>query len=323
MAELRKFPGDGRLWLGNELCAFIHIKHTLLMLDSVSLLRLGHYLAQVARILPPCRSTRSLPGIAYRCGVIICIGGMPMDGFKELSLKIDDGRKPMDFPLGRLAEYLTDFATLIGQKEFVHLAQVRDGSTMPCVLINEELEAQAIERIRQAKGQVGPPEANRAYKNIDNRLAEDNGVGAVLNERLDNLIEFPGKNREKFEVIGPFKEPAFIDGEIERVGGKDDSVPIWIKRSDGQTFHCETTKGIAKELAQHMYEPMRVMGLATRLRDEQGLWQLKKFVITGIEELSKDSLLEVVARLRSIEGDWENGPDVYADVQRIRHGEET
>ena len=34
---------------------------------------------------------------------------------------------PLTLPMARLAEYLTDFATLLGNKEYVHFTNVRRG----------------------------------------------------------------------------------------------------------------------------------------------------------------------------------------------------
>ena len=47
-----------------------------------------------------------------------------------------DAFTPATVPMARLAEYVSDLATMFGNNSYVHLARIEEGSTAPVVLVD-------------------------------------------------------------------------------------------------------------------------------------------------------------------------------------------
>ena len=78
-------------------------------------------------------------------------------------------------------------------------------------------------------------------------LCEDKTTGHLKVKRGATIYQFPGHKTPLIHeaVVQEFGE---LEGEIIRVGGKDDSVPVWIQGVDGAVNKCVATKAIAREL---------------------------------------------------------------------------
>ncbi len=94
-------------------------------------------------------------------------------------------------PLGRLAEYLTELAVMLGEEKSVHLIEVEDGSCVPVFLVEPEAEPKILERADAIKRKEAPPEAMKAAANIDEKLRKDNGKAEFVGPKDNNLIIFP------------------------------------------------------------------------------------------------------------------------------------
>ena len=118
------------------------------------------------------------------------------------------------------------------------------------------------------------------------------------------------------------KQNGTLDGEVIRVGGKDDTVPVHLR--DGPVIRTGlfTTPDIARRLAQHyLGATVRVQGTGHWLRSADASWSLKSFKIVDFEVLDETPLTEVVAGLRRVEGSrWSDVPDPVADLMNDRHG---
>ena len=142
-----------------------------------------------------------------------------------------------------------------------------------------------------------PSSAKKAFKDLDDKLAEDNAIGRILRGRA-KLIEFPGRMRHVEAKVGPIVQPGTLDGEVIMIGGRDATINIHIKAGD-QTHHCFTSKAIARRLAPHIFGPIRVRGTGTWARLESGGWVLKKFEISDFETLDETPLSKLFEGLRN------------------------
>ena len=252
-----------------------------------------------------------------------------MPEFKHLRFKIDGKIDGVDFtpttiPMARLAEYLTDLAVLLGHKESVHLIEVRDGSAMPLIYYDALEEARIFSRVRGATAGTGDPEAVDAYQKIDHRLKRDNGYGLLVNGS-SQLAEFPGARQPEPEKYPKIKERGTIVGKLRRVGGKGQTIPIWIERADRQMFYCETSERLSLELSNYYLQLIRVHGVGTYIRDENGKWEQTNFTIQSYdpEAVADESIIATFDKLRAVEGnEWNEIKDPLAELRRIRHGED-
>ena len=134
---------------------------------------------------------------------------------------------PATIPMARLAEYMAQLASMLGEPSSVHFVRLMRGSTG----IVHRVQAEAVPKVRERASAIrrgdAPRDALRAYDAVNKMLREDNGVGA-LKEETAVIIPFPGIEtaEEKFSGI---KERGTIDGEIIRVGGPHKWVPILVE----------------------------------------------------------------------------------------------
>jgi hypothetical protein len=240
-----------------------------------------------------------------------------MDSEHEFRFRIN-AYTPTTMPLGRLAEYLAELAKILGQDQSVHLVEVDEGST---VLVHK-IDAEAVPKIRARAAAVrnenGPPEAMRSYRQVNKMLRDDDGSAAFMEDGAE-LIEFPGSKAQ----LPPFvavSERGEIDGEVQRVGGLGDPVPVLLT-AEGRTFSgCWAKRDIAKPLALRLFEPVRLFGEGRWIRSPTGNWALASFRIESFQELHGDSLSETVNKLRAIPG-LNLGDNIVSELLISRHGE--
>jgi hypothetical protein len=257
--------------------------------------------------------------------------GAAVPTFKKLQFKmegISEGDKwtPLTISMSRLTEYLADLAIVFGYKESVHLIEVAGGSAMPVILYDAEEEGRIFGRMRAAQAGNGDPEAVQAYKRNDARFKKDQGFGRVIDvEKSADIIEFPGAKQDVPETYVPIKERATLVGRLRRVGGKGDTIPIWLERADGLMLYCETSEALSRQLSDYYLDIIRVHGIATWLRNAAGEWKLQRFNIQSydMEALSEESLLSTIEKLQAIkDSGWENVKDPLEELRRMRHGDD-
>jgi hypothetical protein len=211
-----------------------------------------------------------------------------------------DAFTPATIPMVRLAEYMTELATLLGESTSVHFVKLKRGSTGLVHKIQFEAVPKVRERAKGVRRGDAPRDALRAYDNVNKMLRDDNGTGALTEENRDAvIIPFPGirSAEEKFSAI---REPGTIDGEIVRVGGPHKWVPILVQ-TDGELFSgCWADRVTAKQLALRIFEQVRLYGTGKWDRTAEGKWVLKEFVVDRFDPLSEEPLSEVLGRIRAI-----------------------
>jgi len=205
--------------------------------------------------------------------------------------------KPDTMPMYRLADYIIEISTLMGTKESLHLIGIDEGSTVPVIAIDIEDEPKVRQRLHDIRSGVAPKDALAAESKINKMLAEDNGTAWIETEQNSaQILVFPGaKGDEIADII--VDEYGTIEGEVQRVGGQKEDVPLLLK-IDGLTISgCTSTKEIAKDLGKYLFEPVRLHGMGRWRRSING-WNLIKFHINSFQPLESQSLKETVSKLR-------------------------
>jgi hypothetical protein len=175
-------------------------------------------------------------------------------------------------------------------------------------------------RIQAVRANNGPPEAMRAYRSIDDRLARDNAKGSLLDPSQANLIEFPG--RDRLREIQPFSQPGTIDGIVMAVGGRDNPPTVHLQ-DESKTYICHASRGLIRHLAPHIYgSQVRVSGMGRWERNQNGDWVLARFTIHEFIKLSDTPLETLIGAIRS-EGTshWGDSEDPLGDLEELRYGE--
>jgi hypothetical protein len=220
----------------------------------------------------------------------------------------------------RLAEYMRELADMLGEIASVHFVKLERGSTVLVHRVDREAIPKVRERISSVRQGDAPPERLRAFGTINSMLREDNAVASYEEEGDSGVIlQFPGREQlfEKYPVI---KQQGFIDGVINSVGGKDEPKHVRLEIDGRDVAGCYTTKAIAKQLGNQLWEPVRLYGRGSWRRDADGNWELLKFKIEGFEPLERASLSDALTRLRKIPTEWDDNS--YTELIKIRNGDD-
>jgi hypothetical protein len=241
----------------------------------------------------------------------------------RLSFKIE-AYSPDTLPMSRLAEYMAELATMVGEKDNVHFVELQEGS----VQLVHEVEYVAYPKVEaRAKAVLtgaAPIEALNAYRAINRKLAEDNTSATYFVPGGGEIVRFPGVHAPKPLEILPVDQPGSIDGVVIGVGGRNigkNTVPVVIDTGDA-VITCVTGRGLAKELGHYLLDSeRRFQGTGQWQRDENGAWILKRFTIHSHEELDATPLTDVVRKLRAIPSGLSSILDPLADLLRDRRSE--
>jgi hypothetical protein len=223
-------------------------------------------------------------------------------------------------PMARLADYLSDLATMLGHRGSVHLIGIEEGSVKPKIRIDATDVPKVQERIDAVRASDAPQDAMRAYRSIDDRLARDNARASLINPAMrSNLIEFPGRDRLK--EIQPFSQEGTLDGVIVTMGGRDNPPTIHLV-DEGRTYVCHANRELVRRMARHIYgSPVRVSGLGRWERNQIGEWTLTRFKIRDFVTLRDTPLAEVLETIRSESfSQWGQSDAPLDDLAKIRHG---
>jgi hypothetical protein len=245
-------------------------------------------------------------------------------GSRIITLKVQ-GVNIDNLPLEDIGEYLADFAELLGSEVQPRFHGIRRGSLILQAKIPAEREIDVKTRGFLIRTGDAPEDAARARERIARRIGTNRGKRALLLDSDQNkVIEIPV---EQPTAAAP-KVPSFfksgsIQGRIIKIGGKQDPVSVEIQDVDGFVYLCRANRELARKLGRHMFDPvLRVHGVGRWHRTDEGLWRIDDFQISDRYEVLDDtSFTETIEELRTIPSEWKSLDDPYAEVERIRNGE--
>jgi len=197
---------------------------------------------------------------------------------------------PRTLPMTRLAEYVRDLASLPGQEEHVHLIEIRESTTVLVPVVDDIAFQKVQKQVLAIRNRSAPQKAMKAYEAIDDRLSEDSAT-AVLRAPYETVVQFSGKLKPVAEDLGPVLEPGTIDGEIIQIGGRDETISVYLR--DKQEINiCTTTRDKGRSLARFIFR-------ATWIRANNH-WKRIHFDIESWDELQEQSLESVIQKLRDV-----------------------
>lgn len=240
-----------------------------------------------------------------------------MDSAQEFRFRIS-AYKPTTMPLSRLAEYLTELAKILGHDKSIHLVEVDEGSTVLVHKIDPEDVPKVRDRAIAVQNGVAPAGAMRSYHAVNKMLRDDDGSAEFLEDSAE-LIEFPG-SKAKLPPFISVSERGEIDGEIQRVGGLSDPVPVLLTTEGRTLAGCWAKREIAKYLGSRLFEPIRLFGEGRWTRSPSGNWTLSAFRIDSFQDLEYGSLSGTVNKLRAVPG-LDLGNNIVGELLTVRHGE--
>lgn len=239
----------------------------------------------------------------------------------RLNFRID-AYSPATLPMGRLAEYMAELATMLGERDNVHFVELQEGSVQLVHVVEHEAYPKVDIRVRAVHAGDAPAEAMTAYRNLNRKLAEDN-ASAVYEPYGGGaeILAFPGVRAPKPMDLLPVEQPGNIDGVVIGIGGRAtgrNMIPVIIDTGEGP-ISCTATRLLAKQLATYIFDaPRRFQGTGYWHREANGAWILKRFQILAHEDLDDTPLIDVVSKLRAIPSDLTWARDPLVDILRDR-----
>jgi hypothetical protein len=235
-----------------------------------------------------------------------------------------DAYSPATIPMAKLAAYMADFAALLGLEHRVHFDRLEAGSTA----IVSHVAREDAPKVRTRLSEISRGDMTRLMgqivRQIDDRLANDNAVGRILvsdgpEEAREEILTFAGRTRTAPQVYGPFNQDGHLDGLLISVGGKDETISLRLQTGEIVYANCETTRAVAREIARHLFEPVRVYGTGRWARGADGTWALLRFRVQRFSPLEAGSLSDAVAALRAIrDSGWNEMGDPLGELGALR-----
>jgi hypothetical protein len=249
----------------------------------------------------------------------------------EILLKIE-GFTPEAIPMGRLAEYMADFAKLLGGDGGVHFVGLERASVGIRARVSEPQSGVVRERVQAVKRREGPADARAAFRSIDERLREDRTYASIVRPTGAQIFQFPGIKAPPAPVFKPVEQDDNLRGHVVGVGGRSKKiadapegkglgVPVYIDTGGPVVVTCHASRDLARDLAHHLFEqPLRFLGRATWVRAPEGGWSLDRFVVRDFEPIEGDTFADIAGALRTIPNDIKEGDDAWSELLRLRAG---
>ncbi len=230
-----------------------------------------------------------------------------------------DAWKPETLPMARLAEYLAKLSVMFGHKEHVHFFKVRKGSAIPEIAVEYEAAPKVEARLRLVETLHAPPELKQANQDVNRMLRTDNASATLKIKHGANILLFPGKKTPLAEEV-IVHEQGSLEGVVIRIGGKDESVPIWIEGEGKIIYKCWANRDLARQLAAYyLGSSVRATGSGKWCRTPERKWEIEDFQIKSFEIVEDSSLEKVIESLRQVEGNlWNEMDDPQAELRKLR-----
>jgi hypothetical protein len=230
------------------------------------------------------------------------------------------GITPSKLPMAKLADYLRDWAGLLGEGNNPIFRGVVRGSVELRSKVADSRKVEAKVRLIQAKTQTDAGAA-RYVESLNRSMVRDGLSGFVENQQGDVILELnqtPKRQAEREYVV---PDTGTIDGVVVSIGGIDDTVHVRIQEASGAVWSVALRDmQVARRFAAcFRSDPIRVMVHGTWKRTAEGAWEPHNLFADGFEELDDSSARAVMDSLRAIPGNgWSDMDDPVAFWKDVR-----
>lgn len=227
-----------------------------------------------------------------------------MADFEELSFVIP-GYTPDTMPLNRLLDYLQQISLVLGSPEKLHLVAVRESSCAPVFHTDIATALAVKERAHRVQRGDGTKRQIDSLNQIRRMLRED-GISkrpALLRSTKSIFLQIDAAPTEM--TLSGIRQSSSVDGALIKIGGAGENASIQLQDLDGKIISGFTAKrSIAKDLAHHMWDPVRLHGVGQWGRDSEGDWSLERMQVNSFELLEDESLAVTLGKLRGANVAW-------------------
>lgn len=241
-----------------------------------------------------------------------------MDAIGIYSLKLYD-RKPDDMPLDKLADYLREFALILGKDNQPVLSSVDEGCILLRAKIPAHKQSQVDQRLLDAQRGDTQSGVSKHLVRLEAMMLDD-GISKAefLNPQQQIVVTLHAANEP---VLYSVSQSGEVDGEITGVMGADDTMHITLKEWGGRIVKLVTDVRTGRELGHHLRTgSVRLYAHGQWNRTDAG-WKpdSKKCLVDRFEVLDESGVVEIFDVLRAIPGNgWATEPDPLALWRELR-----
>ena len=234
------------------------------------------------------------------------------------------GADPSSMPMSKLAEYLKDWAAILGDVNAPIFRGVVKGSVMLRAAVDPQRKTEVLSRLLAIKSRTDTA-ATKLIDKLNMAMARDALDGSILDCNGAVLIDLKARDTyaaKPTEQIVP--DSGVIDGVIVGIQGVDDTVHIRIQESNGATFSLTLRDlDLARKFAVHFRgEPVRVAVRGTWKRTSAGIWEPHNLIADSFEELDQSNAKDVMDKLRAIpDNGWASLSDPMGFWKDLRGAE--
>ncbi|MEO0426710.1 MAG: hypothetical protein AAF160_04620 [Pseudomonadota bacterium] len=219
----------------------------------------------------------------------------------EIQLILAGAKGPRDLPLERMAEYMREFARMLGEPERVLFSGVKEGSV--CIAARARLGyglGPAANRTVSIGRGEGSAESRRAYEKISEMAAADNRRARVQ-RRHAVLLHFPTgahANKDRLRVRNRGHVTGQLSGLLEDTAT---NIRARLRPLDGGALiYCEASYAIGDKLGAHFRKVVRIFGPGWWERKADGTWVCKNIEAESFEPVENIEIRSLIDRLRGL-----------------------
>jgi hypothetical protein len=241
----------------------------------------------------------------------------------EFTFRID-AFTPDTLPMARLAEYLAALAKLLGHQEHTHFVRVEPGSAQLVHKVDAVDVPKVENRLQSVRSGNAPKDAIAAQQALEDLLANDNAIGSLFERETSRVvIPFVGRDRPKPITFPPFRENTTIQGQLVKIGGRDDTAHATLQDGDVVHANISVKRDMAQKLAQLLYGPtVRLYGNGQFARQSDGVWKMLNFKVDDYSVLDDKTVAETLAAIRQVRGNSLMAKESYREILAARDDED-
>jgi hypothetical protein len=230
------------------------------------------------------------------------------------------GITPKSLPMADLAQYLKEFAALLGAESKPVFTGLVKGSAVLRSSVTHSHPALVRQRLTQAANDPDSQGASN-YRKLEDLINQHGLSAEIIDSKKIVVINF-NKTAAKptaAEVI--IQDTAQLDGQVVYVVGQDDTVNVRLLDVGGRIHPVTVTNlQIAQELAKRFRGGIvRIHVHGTWKRSVDGAWEIHKVYADSIEDLEESNPLTVMTALRAVPNNgWNTLPDPVREWEDLR-----
>lgn len=218
--------------------------------------------------------------------------------------------------MARLAQYMAEYASLLGSTEHVHFDRVQEGSLELHAYAPADYVAVISPRVRAASMGDDTVPGYSPWKKLNDFLAQDGLKAELPLPKGGEVISFPGRTHDS-KAIRTVTQATSIQGRLVKLNGGGDVVHVGLEMDSDLPAKISVDVTISHQLAPYWHKFVRLSGDGKWKRDENGRWILDRLHAKSFEPLEDIPLGEVLDRLRQIIPPG-SGKDIIDAVDELR-----